>query len=265
MINLQRISIFCCLLTFSCFVYAQNPLPKSHAHNDYDHERPLLDAHSFGFTSIEADVFEVNGELFVAHDFEDISEERTLEALYFQPLDSIVKANAGRVYKGSELPFYLMVDFKNDADASYIALAKLQKKYTHLFTKLGKTEVDKDGAVTLFISGQRPIGLVNNNPELAALDGRPNDLGKGYRTHIMPVISVGFRTYSKWNGEGKLPKEDRKKIKELVKQTHAEGKKLRFWAIPDNQNSWEQMEKLGVDFINTDKLEEFYWWRTGSK
>lgn len=263
--NIQRITVFFCLLAISCMAHAQTPLPRSHAHNDYDHERPLLDAHSFGFTSIEADVFEVNGALFVAHDFEDITEERTLEALYFQPLDSIVKANDGRVYRGSDLPFYLMVDFKNSADASYVALTKLQKKYAHLFTKLGKNGVEKDGSVTLFISGQRPMRLVNNNPELAALDGRPNDLGKGNRTHVMPVISVSFRTYSKWNGEGKLPKEDRKKIKELVKQTHAEGKKLRFWAIPDNENSWEQMEKIGVDFINTDKLEEFYKYRMGSK
>lgn len=259
-----RTLILVCVLFSGLCAHAQKPLPKSHAHNDYNHERPLLDAYSFGFTSIEADVFEVNGELFVAHDYEDISVERTLEALYFQPLDSIVRVNHGSVYANSDLPFYLMVDFKSDAHTTYMALAELQKKYAHLFTKLTKTRVEKEGPVTLFISGNRPLGLVNDNPDLAALDGRPDDLGKGIGSHIMPVISVSFRAYSQWNGEGKLPKADRKKISKLIKEAHAEGKKFRFWAIPDNRNSWQQMEKLGVDFINTDKLEEFYRYGTGA-
>ena len=33
------------------------PLTRGHAHNDYAHERPLLEALDNGFTSIEADIF----------------------------------------------------------------------------------------------------------------------------------------------------------------------------------------------------------------
>ena len=47
------------------------PLPNAHAHNDYEHDRPLLDALDHGFTSIEADVFLVEGQLLVAHNFAD--------------------------------------------------------------------------------------------------------------------------------------------------------------------------------------------------
>src|SRR5512135_1483640 len=43
------------------------PLVHAHAHNDYQHERPLLDALDRGFCSVEADVHLVNGELLVAH------------------------------------------------------------------------------------------------------------------------------------------------------------------------------------------------------
>lgn len=39
------------------------PLPRAHAHNDYEHARPLLDALDHGFTSVEADVWLVDGEL----------------------------------------------------------------------------------------------------------------------------------------------------------------------------------------------------------
>ena len=44
------------------------PLAQAHAHNDYEHPRPLLDALDHGFTSVEADVWLVDGELLVAHD-----------------------------------------------------------------------------------------------------------------------------------------------------------------------------------------------------
>ncbi|MEU9588105.1 hypothetical protein AB0D70_32420, partial [Streptomyces werraensis] len=38
------------------------PLPRAHAHNDYEHDRPLLDALDHGFTSVEADIYLVDGE-----------------------------------------------------------------------------------------------------------------------------------------------------------------------------------------------------------
>ena len=37
------------------------PLAQAHAHNDYEHDRPLLDALEHGFTSVEADVWLVDG------------------------------------------------------------------------------------------------------------------------------------------------------------------------------------------------------------
>src|SRR5882672_7559979 len=61
-------------------------LPHAHAHNDYEHTRPLLDALERGFCSVEADVWLVNGQLLVAHDLKDGKAERTLRALYLDPL-----------------------------------------------------------------------------------------------------------------------------------------------------------------------------------
>lgn len=48
-------------------IYGQIPLEKAHAHNDYEHERPLFDALSHGFTSVEVDVHLVDGKLYVSH------------------------------------------------------------------------------------------------------------------------------------------------------------------------------------------------------
>ena len=43
------------------------PLPQGHSHNDYYNKRPLLDALTNGFCSVEADVFLKNEKLLVGH------------------------------------------------------------------------------------------------------------------------------------------------------------------------------------------------------
>src|ERR1041385_3971816 len=73
------------------------PLLHAHAHNDYEHKRPLLDALDHGFCSVEADIFLVDGKLLVAHELGKTKPERTLQALYLDPLRELVKANGGRV------------------------------------------------------------------------------------------------------------------------------------------------------------------------
>ena len=71
------------------------PLWRAHAHNDYEHPRPLLDALDHRFGSVEADIFLVGDQLLVAHDPADLDPTRTLESLYLDPLAARVKANHG--------------------------------------------------------------------------------------------------------------------------------------------------------------------------
>src|SRR5262245_7590292 len=84
----------------SCTTPQNTPKPQTrlHAHNDYEHARPLLDALDHGFCSIEADIFLVDGQLLVAHDQSKLNPERTLEKLYLEPLRQRVTRNGGRVY-----------------------------------------------------------------------------------------------------------------------------------------------------------------------
>ena len=55
---------------------------QAHAHNDYLHARPLLDALECGFCSVEADIYLVDGQLLVAHTQLELSPDRTLRSLY---------------------------------------------------------------------------------------------------------------------------------------------------------------------------------------
>ena len=59
-------------------------LRRAHAHNDYEHPKPLINALGHGFGSVEADVHLVEGKLLVGHDPEDLLPERTLERLYLE-------------------------------------------------------------------------------------------------------------------------------------------------------------------------------------
>src|SRR5436309_3886532 len=129
------------------------PLTQAHAHNDYEHARPLLDALDHGFCSVEADVWLAPEGLLIAHDRKDLKPGRTLEALYLDPLRERIKANGGRVYRGGPA-FYLLIDVKTEAEATYAALDKVLARYADVLT------VSRDGkvepkAVTVILSGNR--------------------------------------------------------------------------------------------------------------
>src|SRR6201986_2422729 len=97
------------------------PLRHAHAHNDYEHPRPLFDALDNGFCSVEADIFLTPDGLLVGHTQKDLKPGRTLEALYLEPLRELVKANGGRVYPGGPTIF-LLIDVKTNAKETCAAL-----------------------------------------------------------------------------------------------------------------------------------------------
>ncbi len=229
------------------------PLPNAHAHNDYEHERPLLDALSHGFTSVEADIFLIKDELYVSHNKPlFLKNSSTLKELYLQPLDSIFKVNGGKILPGYNGSFYLMIDFKNDGEQTYAKLVEQLQPYKHLLKS--KTQ---DGPVTIFISGDRPLSSILNDPNnLVSLDGRPNDVGQGIPVSKMLVVSTSFKSLGFWNGNGEIPFDIQLKIRQLSDAAHEEGKKLRLWATPDNPEAWQILLNNGVDLLNTDNLPE---------
>jgi glycerophosphoryl diester phosphodiesterase len=232
----------------------------AHAHNDYEHDRPLFEALENGFVSIEADVHLVNGRILVAHDH-PASTSRTLEALYLKPLDSIARLNGGKIYRQKDVTVQIMIDIKTDGINTFNALHKLLSKYAESID--GK---DHKGSFRVLISGNRAIELIRKDPQhLCSIDGRPEDLGKGYTEKEMPVISENYKKIINWNGKGTPTKQDWDKLTELASRVHAENKKLRLWAIPDHENAWSVLLQAGVDFINTDKLQELNLFLTTKK
>ncbi len=229
------------------------PLVQAHAHNDYEHARPLHDALAQGFCSVEADVWLTNGWLLVAHDLKNVRTNRTLSALYLDPLRERVNNNGGRVCSNGP-PFTLLIDIKSDADLTWTALREALKGYAPMLTTF-RADATATNAVTIILSGNRPLTvLASESPRLAALDGRLPDLDGPSSRHLIPLISDNWRNTFQWRGPGAMPDDERLKLKRIVDQAHQQGRRVRFWAAPDHAAGWAELRRAGVDLINTDHL-----------
>ena len=235
------------------------PLPQAHAHNDYEHERPLFDALSHGFTSVEADIYLVDGALLVAHDPEDVQPGRTLESLYLQPLARLVRANHGTVYRGSRQPLQLLVDIKNTGAETYTELHEVLTRYRRMLTTYAFGHV-RQGPVTVVISGDRPRELMAaQRVRYAFYDGRLADLGTGAPASFIPLISDNWTLIFTWQGEGPMPPAERERLRQIIATAHRDGQRVRFWATPETPGAareavWTELLNAGVDHINTDDL-----------
>jgi hypothetical protein len=253
--NIFIILFFVVLFVFFQSAFAQTKvLSKAHAHNDYEHQRPLFEALEAGFTSIEADIHLVDGELYVSHGKPNINTAKTLKSLYLEPLKKKILENQGKVYSNYDSLVYLMIDVKTEAEATYQVLKTQLAEYTDVLTHWKDGKVQK-GGLLIFLSGNRSVETVmKENLRLVAIDGRPDDLDKGYSTDLMPVISDNYHKVLGWNGKGQMSNHELTKLKALTTKANLQGKKLRFWASPENENVWKVLLENGIGLIGTDKL-----------
>jgi len=222
------------------------------------HERPLYDALAAGFCSIEADVFLVDGDLFVAHDADKIRPGRTLRALYLEPLRRRVQQNGGRVYiAGPQV--ILLIDIKSEAEPTYKALDAILAEYSDIITSFSP-EGRSDKAVLAVVSGNRPYEfMASQKLRYACYDGRLTDIESDAPADLVCMISDNWTKYFKWRGAGEMPAEESRRLREVVQVVHAKGRLVRFWATPDKPSAardslWRELLAAGVDLISTDDL-----------
>ncbi|GAA3993514.1 phosphatidylinositol-specific phospholipase C/glycerophosphodiester phosphodiesterase family protein [Allokutzneria multivorans] len=240
------------------------PLPQAHAHNDYEHKRPLFDALDNGFTSVEADIYLVKGALLVGHDVGDLRPDRTLQSLYLEPLRKRVLDNGGKVHPGRPGLFQLLIDLKNTGAATYAELDKVLRspRYAFMFSQYIAGKV-VHSAVDVVVSGDRPRELMSGQRHrFAFYDGRmtdPADLGPGSDAKLAALVSDNWTKLFTWNGAGQMPTAEKAKLRNIVAKAHEAGQRVRFWATPDapgpqREAVWRELVTFGVDHLNTDDL-----------
>ena len=216
-----------------------------HSHNDYDRTVPFWEAYSQHCRSIEADVFLQDGEILVAHNRKDLSTDRSLRALYVEPIVRTFRENDGRMWKHSPDRLILMIDLKA-ADAMP-GVVSLIGEYPDVF--------DSPEGVQVVVSGDviAPEEFADY-PSYIFFDGRLTDSYTPEQLARVGMISADFRDYArKWNGKGRMIDAELEPVKAAIAKAHEMGKPFRFWGTPEGTTAYFTFWKLGVDIINTDK------------
>lgn len=220
----------------------------AHSHNDYERPGAFIQAYEAGFGSVEADIHLKNGTLYVAHDDVGIQNNKTLESVYLQPIENVLKKNKGQIYTDKQKRLQLLVDIKTEALSTLDALIDLLKKYPSIISNKN---------INIVISGNRPIpSAYANYPSFIWFDGRPTEQYDDAATKKLGLISDNYYKYARWNGTGDITEKEKQALKTVMDKAHAMDKPFRFWATPDTQTSWKLFMELGVDYINTDKVAE---------
>lgn len=230
-------------------------LPQAHAHNDYQHDRPLLDALDRGFCGVEADVFAVRGELLVGHSVLELRKGRTLTALYLEPLAQWVEQHRDQLYPhGPTLT--LLIDFKRDGEHTYAVLKQKLTKYRGMLCHMENGKYVRN-PVQIVISGDRPQQTIAEDTQrMVAIDGRLGDLDSRQPAHLLPLISDRWTSHFRWRGDGDMPEEEKAKLTKIVQKAHQSGRRVRFWATPEKEALWIALREAQVDHINTDQLDK---------
>jgi glycerophosphoryl diester phosphodiesterase len=114
--------------------------------------------------------------------------------------------------------------------------------------------------VTVVVSGDRPRELMQaQRVRYAFYDGRSADLNSGVPASFIPLISDNWNNLFTWQGVGPMPEAERAKLHQFVRDAHAAGQRVRFWATPDlpgpaREAVWRELVAADVDHINTDGL-----------
>ncbi|ODV88420.1 hypothetical protein CANCADRAFT_4557 [Tortispora caseinolytica NRRL Y-17796] len=261
-------------------ITADQSVKKIHSHNDYWRKTPLVDALRLGVQSVEADVWKVSETLYVGHDLHSLSESRTFDSLYVQPLlkylDRTNKRSpllpvglqpAGLFDTNCSATLYLFVDIKtgpaDTAKSIRRELAPLRRR--GWLTTLREDGVLVPAPVTVVLTGNLPESDTLFTPsgardmffdaDLAASDNSP------YDARLTPFASCDLQSLV-----GEITQVDGlsaaqiKTVTDRVRHMHSYGVQTRVWGIPEwpitlRNNIWHQLYSAGNDFLCTDAIE----------
>lgn len=234
------------------------PLPNSHAHNDYEKDEPLFRALRNGFISLEVDVFLHQQKLIVSHIPFMLFMKPTLQDLYLTPLHNIISENKGSVYPDFSEPVVLMIDIKRDGEQTYVALKKALQPYNSMLTTYRNDSIIQ-GPIEINLSGNCPLALLKQDKERWATADLSIEKGlDSTLSHILVKrVSSPYRKYFKWRGMGVQPMDEKMRLDSLVAQAHRQQKQIRFYAAPNKRKVWNTLLDSGVDWINVDRVKRF--------
>jgi glycerophosphoryl diester phosphodiesterase len=234
------------------------PIPEGHSHNDYWKWRPLQRALANGFMSVEADVHLRHGDLLVNHEAIFTRRGRNLDRLYLRPLYERAKANGfSSVYPEGPQEFILYIDIKQGCPDICDTLIAQLGRYEKMLT-VWENSVKRTGAVSIIIGAcGREEEWLSASRRWFYFDGNSGALGGRWDADAVPRLSVSFRGVTSWRGSGQMDIEERERLRSMIGQAKAEGRKIRFWGATNRRKVWSLLLDEGCEVINVDRLARF--------
>ncbi|KAH8731891.1 hypothetical protein GQ44DRAFT_603521 [Phaeosphaeriaceae sp. PMI808] len=248
-----------------------------HSHNDYWRDVPFYSGLSYGAISTEADVWLINGTLYVGHEPSALTEARTLSSLYIDPILSTLhrlNPNTRFTQEGeqngvfdtsSSQTLYFFIDIKTAADETWPAvLAALEplRKGKWLTTFDGKERFNRP--VTVVGTGNTQLSDVRKYLPRdmffdAPLDGLNSAPYANLTPNESPIASTDFAASFGNVRKREMNTTQLKTLREQIGLAHEKGIQARYWNQPaypiGTRNAiWRILWEEGVDFINVDDL-----------
>ncbi|KAI5844709.1 hypothetical protein BZA05DRAFT_156195 [Tricharina praecox] len=260
-----------------------------HSHNDYWRRVPFYSAISVGAISVEADVWEYSGELYVGHDTASLTRNRTFGTLYVTPIREILDEmnQAQRIPIGSssseedeaavakplrgifdvdpEQTLHLYVDIKTPGASTLpVVIQQLEplRSPRNFLTHWNGTHLVR-GQVTVHLSGAAPFELMLQHEYRDYFYDAPlSGLASGrYNTSNSLMATASFRKEigAVYWGSGGLSRKMKDKIAAQIKAAHERGIGVRYWSTPMwpisvRNQVWGTLVEMGVDLLNVNDL-----------
>ncbi|KAF3765626.1 hypothetical protein M406DRAFT_60290 [Cryphonectria parasitica EP155] len=258
----------------------QGIIPKNfHSHNDYWRPVPVYSAISVGALSIEADVWLYNGTLHIGHEESALTNERTFDSLYVQPLLSILRAQNpnssfltdGTTYNGvydtdGGQTLYLFVDVKTDGATTfpYVVQALQPLRDAGYLTTVNGTTVTT-APITVIGTGNSPLNQIQGVSPRDYFYDAPipylNGTFSNITADVSPIASTDFGVqFPDVLSNTGFNSSQLALLQDQVAVAHAKGIKVRYWDQPGwpigTRNAiWRTLWDNGVDILNVDDLE----------
>lgn len=240
-----------------------------HSHNDYWRPVPFFSAITAGCVSIEADVWLIENELYVAHERSEIVPDRTLRRLYIDPLVELLDSkNPVSNYRSDapprgifdtrpNQPVTLLIDFKSGGVETWpqvVSQLSPLRDRGYLTYYNGAEIVPRP--VVIVVSGNAPFDILTSNTTyrdifydapLAKIEDRelpsPIPDSRNHPHHVVhthepfaPANSYyASASYKKSVGIPwlfRISSRQLERISTQVNNAHRRGLKVRYWGIP---------------------------------
>ena len=178
-----------------------------------------------------------------AHEAASIDSDRTIESLYLDPIAQGIRNGVI-----DSLNFHLLVDLKTEAYSTLEILEESMKNFEYILYSS-----KNPSGLKIIISGNRPKSEdYKNYPEWMFFDYQSKELNADLPWDKIGMVSLSFRQFSNWNGEGTMVEEQRINIQNFINLVHSFDSEVRFWGSPDSKFAWQTFYEMGEDYINTD-------------